>query len=328
MSPHPGLAERVIPFHFSWNRWRTTLLVSSGFQNVIQDFLTVRGTPLYLFSFLADLAAVIAAFIVIFSTVNRIAETIIASPRINTYGLNAQLIRIVSQLTSMVLSLVLIIFGGQYLGIPVGTLLASAGIFGAAIALASQDVLKSLLGTVTLLSDKPFRVGDRVRFKEYEGWIEDIGLRSTRLRLLEGHVVRLPNDQLANSDVENISNRKQIRRKAMIHIPLDTPCEKVEKAVSIIRERLENHPGMSPGHPPRVILEEFGSQSFCIWFWFWFSPPDIWAYREFSSRINFEIFRDFELHGIQYSLPFRHTFWKHDDEQGPFDIRVIPETDV
>ena len=258
-----------------------------------------------------------------FPLLNRIAESIIASPRINPQGLNAQLIRIVSRLTSLVALLVLFIVGGQYLGIPVGTLLASAGIFGAAIALASQDILKSLLGTVTLLGDKPFRVGDRIKFQDYEGWIEDIGLRSTRLRLLEGHIVRLPNDQLANSDVENISNRKHIRKKATIHIPLDTPCEKVEKAVSIVREKLDDHPGMSPDRPPRVILDEFGSQSFCIRFWYWYSPPDLWAYREFNSRVNFEIFREFELHGVQYSLPFRHTFWKHDDEQGPLDVQLL-----
>lgn len=304
------------------------MLVPSGFRYGIQTYLTVRGDPLLLLSFLSGLAAVLAAFVVVFAVVNRVAESIIASPRIKNQGLNAQLIRIVSQLIGLVASLVLFIVGGQYLGIPVGTLLASAGIFGAAIALSSQDILKSLLGTLTLLGDKPFRVGDRIKFKDYEGWIEDIGLRSTRLRLLEGHLVRLPNDELANNDVENLSKREHIRRNATIHIPLDTPREQVEKAVSVIKEKLENHEGMPPDQPPRVILDEFGSQSFCIRFWYWYSPPDLWRFREFNSRINFEIFREFEEHGIQYSLPFRHTFWKHDAEQGPLDIRVMPESDV
>ena len=299
------------------------VLVPLGFHVVIEDLLTVRGSPLYLLSFFARLTTLCAIFVLVVSVANRIAESIIASPRINPLGLNAQLIRIVSNMTSLVALLVMFIVGGQYLGVPVGTLLASAGIFGAAIALASQDILKSLLGTVTLLGDKPFRVGDLIKFQDYEGWIEDIGLRSTRLRLLEGHIVRLPNDQLANSDVENISNRKHIRKTATIHIPLDTPCEKVEKAVSIVREKLDDHPGMSPDRPPRVILDEFGSQSFCIRFWYWYSPPDLWAYREFNSRVNFEIFREFELHGVQYSLPFRHTFWKHDDEQGPLDVQLL-----
>jgi MscS family membrane protein len=299
------------------------MLVPLGARHFVEDYLTVRGQPLYVFAFLANLTAVLAAIVVIFSAANRIAASIIASPRINTQGLNAELIRISAKLGSLVAVAVLFVVGGQYLGIPVGTLLASAGIFGAAIALGAQDVLKNLFGSMVLLADKPFRVGDRIRFEEYDGFVEDIGLRSTRIRLLSGHLLSLPNDKLANNDVENVTNRAHIQRNATIHIPLDTPGDKVQKAVSIIRDHLANHEGMDPDHPPRVFFEEFDASAFSIRFFYWYSPPNRWDFKAFSERLNFAIFREFEENGIQFSLPFRHSFWKHDDEQGPLDVQFL-----
>lgn len=176
---------------------------------------------------------------------------------------------------------------------------------------------------MALLADKPFRAGDRITFEKYDGVVEDIGLRSTKLRLLTGHLVTLPNEKLANNDVENVTRRAHIRRAATIYIPLDTPSEKVKKAVSIIRHHLANHEGMDPDHPPRVFFEEFDASAFSIRFFYWYSPPNRWEFKAFSERLNFAIFSEFEENGIQFSLPFRHSFWKHDDEQGPLDVQFL-----
>jgi MscS family membrane protein len=289
---------------------------------VAERYLTIRANPLYYISFLANLTVILASNIVVFAAASRVAEGIIASPRVNPQGLNAQLIRIVSKLVSMAVVAVVFIVGGQYLGIEIATLLASAGIGGIAIALGAQDTLKNLFGTLMLMADKPFRVGERILFGNYDGVVEDIGLRSTRIRLLTGHLVTIPNDQLSGNDVENIARRSYIRRKSEIHIPLDTSCDKIEQAVGIIRDKLDDHEGMSPEYPPRVFFDDIGSGGFTIQFFYWYSPPNYWEFKAFSEKLNFEIFREFEQHGIQFSLPFRHSFWKHDDEQGPLDLNL------
>jgi MscS family membrane protein len=208
------------------------------------------------------------------------------------------------------------------LGIPIATLLASAGIGGLALALGAQDTLKTLFGTLNLLTDKPFRVGDRIIFETYDGVVEDIGLRTSKIRLLNGNQVSLPNDQLAGNDIENVGRRRYIRRVGQIHIPLDTVCEKVQQAVAIIREELEDHEGMDLSYPPRVYLDEFGSDAFSIQFYYWYSPPDFWKFKAFGDKLNFSIFRRFEAAGIQFSLPFRHSLWKHDDVQGPLEVNL------
>jgi MscS family membrane protein len=127
---------------------------------------------------------------------------------------------------------------------------------------------------------------------------------------------------IAESEIENIGSHDNIRRNADIHFPLDTSLAQVEKAVSCIRAVLENHEGMVPALPPRVHFNVFNPDSFNIRVPYWFSPPDIAMFHEFSEKVNLELMRAFEKHEIQSSLPLRHTYWKTDNQQGPLDIVV------
>ncbi len=299
------------------------MLVPFAFEYITQHYLTVRGTPLYIVSFFASTTAFIAALVVVFGVSNRVAESIIALPQINPLGLNAQLIRIISKLFSIVAATVLFLAGGQYLGIPVATLLAGAGIGGLALAFGAQDTLKTLFGTVMLMADKPFRVGERIIFGEYDGVVEDIGLRSTRIRLLTGHQVTVPNGKLAGTDIENVGRRPHIRKIADIHIPLDTPREKLEKAIAIIRAALDNHEGMDPEFPPRVFFTDFAATAFNIRVIYWYNPPNYWEFLAFGEKVNLDICRAFEEQGIQFSLPFRVTHTSINSEEKPIEVRMV-----
>jgi small-conductance mechanosensitive channel len=79
---------------------------------------------------------------------------------------------------------------------------------------------------------------------------------------------------------------------------------------------------MDTQKPPRVFLDQFSANAFSIVFYYWYAPPDFWAFKAFGDKLNFNIFRRFEEAGIQFSLPFRHSFWKHDDQQGALDVHV------
>lgn len=288
-----------------------------------KEYITIRGTPLYVISFCSIAVSIFACILLAFVICNRIAEVVISSPSINRNGLNAQLIRIASKLTSVVLTVVVFLVGGQYLGIPVATLLASAGVGGIALALGAQDTLKTLFGTVMLMADKPFRVGERIVFKGYDGVVEDIGLRSTRIRLLSSHLVTIPNDELARMDIENIGRRNYIRRVFDIHIPLDSPCEKLESAVAIIRDQLENHEGYKAEYPPRVFFFEFVPEAFTIRVMYWYHPAEYWAYVAYSEKLNFEIFRAFESQGIRFSLPQRMTGADANGVPAPLEFKSV-----
>ncbi len=226
-----------------------TVLIPIGLRDFAYEYLTLRGTTFYVLSFIANLTALLVALFVVFGVGNRIAAILIASPQINPQGLDAQFIRILARLLSIVSAVILFLEGGQRLGIPVSTLLASAGVGGLAVALSAQDMVKSLFGTIMLLMDKPFRVGERIIFGKYDGVVEDIGLRSTRIRLLSGHQATIPNDELARSDIENVGRRPFIRRTAVLELPSGTSVVKVNRALKIVGNVLKDHEGMVDDYP-------------------------------------------------------------------------------
>jgi MscS family membrane protein len=320
--------EQVRGRHLFWY-WFTlifpmlAILIPIGFRHFLWEYLTLRGNPLYVISFCADVVFLLGVMILIIRTSSRIAESIVALPNVAPHGLDAALIRIVCQILGIVAAAVVFLEGGRYLGFPLTTLIASAGIGGLAIALSAQGVVKGLFGTVTVLLDKPYRVGDQISVNGHDGFVEEIGLRSTKILAFDQRLISIPNDQMSDAEIVNMGMRNHIRRISNIHIPLDTPRERVEQAVVCIRSVVEGHEGMDPEKPPRVHFTEFNPDSFNIQVMYWCSPPDMLQFHKVSEKINLQIMQVFEEHGIQFSLPFRHTYWKHDDEQGPLEIKVV-----
>jgi MscS family membrane protein len=190
-------------------------------------------------------------------------------------------------------------------GVEIGPLLASLGIGGLAVALAAKDSIANFFGTLTILFDKPFQVGERIVIDSYDGVVEDVGFRSTRIRLLTGHLVTIPNEKVVNSGLENIGKRPNIRWLTNIGITYDTPPDKIERAVAILRELVADHEGMHPDFPPRVYFNGFNDWSLNIMVLIWYHPPDYWNFQEWVQRTCLEITRQFSAEGIDFAFPTR-----------------------
>jgi MscS family membrane protein len=230
------------------------------------------------------------------------------------------------QLMRMITKIAVIVVGVIYLlkaisGKPLSALLAGLGIGGLAVALAAQDTLKNFFGSLMIMLDKPFTIGQRVTFGGHDGVVEEIGFRSTRMRTLTGHQVTIPNEKVASESVENIGRRPSIRRLANITITYDTPPDKIEKALAIIRGILENHEGMQPDYPPHVFFNEFNDASLNFIMLYWYHPPDWAAYMAFSERINLQIMRAFEAEGIEFAFPTTTNYLAHDARR-PLHINI------
>ena len=233
------------------------------------------------------------------------------------------------KLVRMITHVLVVVFGGIYIlqaitGKPLNALLAGLGIGGLAVALAAQDTLKNFFGSIMIMLDKPFVVGNRVVVDGVDGPVEDIGFRCTRIRTLEGHLVAVPNEKMARVNIENIGRRPSIRRLANITITYDTPPEKVERALTIIREILENHEGMDPEFPPRAYFNEFNDASLNILMVYWFFPPNYWDFLGFSERVNLRIMRAFEAEGIEFAFPTTTTYLAQDDRR-PLSITIASD---
>lgn len=285
-----------------------TVFVSAvWFVPFVADEINVTGAMANVLRLTATAVAYLSLAWAIWLLSIAIGESIATRSRIRAESLDASLIRLTSQVIGMTAAIVLVFRGADQIGLPLVGLVASISIGGLAIALAAQDTLKSLLGSLTILVDQPYRVGERIVAGGHDGVVERIGLRSTRIRQLDGNVTSIPNERMATMNIENIGRRGSIRRKAQLRIATGTPREKVEQAVQIVREILANHEGMPSESPPRVYFDEFNPDSLSIRFFYWYSPPDYWAFSDFSERVNFEIIRRFAEAGIALAPPTSRT---------------------
>lgn len=264
----------------------------------------------------ADLAAAVAIVWFIFKLVS-IVDFHLKKWAAST---NSTIDDVVAPLVGKTLRVFIVIIGGILIlqnltGVKIGPLLASLGIGGIAVAFAAKDSIANFFGTLTIFFDKPFQVGERVVIDNYDGVVEDVGFRSTRIRTLTGHLVTIPNEKVVNSGLENIGKRPHIRWLTNITITYDTSPDRVEKAVSIIKEILDNHEGMHPDFPPRVYFNGFNDWSLNIMVIAWYHPANYWDMQEWLQRTCLEILRRFNDEGIDFAFPSRTLYLANDNKR-------------
>ncbi len=142
----------------------------------------------------------------------------------------------------VVLAIVLII---QNLGYSISGLLASLGIGGLAVALAAKDTLSNIFGSIMILLDRPFRVGDWVKTGDLEGVVEEIGFRSTKIRTFAKTMITVPNNIIATTAVNNFSRMPKRRIKMTVGVSYNSSPQQMRDAVSAIRSMLEQHPAIN-----------------------------------------------------------------------------------
>lgn len=212
----------------------------------------------------------------------------------------------------------------------IGAWLAGLGIAGLAVSLAAQDSLKNLFGSITIFLDRPFLVGSVIKYEGELGTIEEIGFRSTKLRTLSGHLITIPNSTIVNEAVENVGVRPYIRRVINVTITYDTPPEKIQQALAIIRDIFQlpgvrdaihdpDHPDDPDKFPPRVYFNDLNADSLNLITIYWHRPADYWQYLEHAERFNMELFKRFNEAGIDFAFPTQ-TLYLAGDEKRPLTI--------
>ncbi len=188
---------------------------------------------------------------------------------------------------------------------PITSILAGLGVGGLAVALAAQETIKNFFGSLVIFADHPFQLGDCINVDGEDGTVEAVGMRSTRLRTMNGYLVTIPNGELANKSIRNITRRPYIKRITNLNVACGTPPEKVERAVAIIKEELSRaNEKMHPDMPPRVHFNDFNTASLNIQVIYWFVPcSDYWAFMEFDQAFNLAVLRRFNEEGIEFASP-------------------------
>jgi MscS family membrane protein len=194
-------------------------------------------------------------------------------------------------LKGTVILLILVQISSDVSGAQLTSVIAGLGVGGLAVGLAAQDTVKNFFGSMMIFGDRPFELGDEISLGNIGGVVEAVGFRSTRFRTGEGHLVTIPNGDLANKTIVNISRQPSQMRKFTLALRHDLPPEKIERALQIVRDTLADHEGMKPQKPPRVFLQEITTQAVILSVQYWYHFADGLRMSAFNERITLDILR-------------------------------------
>ena len=196
-------------------------------------------------------------------------------------------------------------------GIDVTTFIASLGLGGLAFALAAKDTAANLFGGFAILTDKIFKIGDWIKVGGVEGTVEDIGMRTTKIRAFDKGLITVPNATIANSSVLNFSRRDRRRIKMRIGVTYSTKPSQMQQMLNEIRDMLNTHPKIHKD-PMFVYFDEFQDSSLSIFFYLFTTTADWEAYLKIREDINLKIMQIVENNDASIAFPSQSLYFENE----------------
>ncbi len=196
----------------------------------------------------------------------------------------------------------------QIWDINVSAFLASLGLGGLAFALAAKDTAANLFGGLSILADRALKIDDWIKVGDVEGTVEDIGLRTTKVRTFEKSLITVPNQIIANNPIENFSRRNIRRIKMRIGLVYSTTHEQMETILTDIRNMLKSHPGIAKNATLLVNFDEFEDSSLSIFIYCFTNTADWAKYLEIREDINLKIMEIIQRHGSDFAFPSESVY--------------------
>ena len=203
----------------------------------------------------------------------------------------------------------------QALDLPIAGLLGGLGLGGLAVAFAAKDTLANLFGSITVLVDRPFEIGDWIKTQDIEGTVETVGMRSTRIRTFYNSQITVPNSLLITAVVDNMGRRRYRRIKTMLSLQYDTSADRIEAFCEGVRELIRRHPYTRKDYY-HVYLNAFSSSSVDVLLYCFVECGD-WAVelRE-RHRLFVDILKLAEQLDVHFAFPTR-TLHMHPEKPAP-----------
>ncbi len=230
-----------------------------------------------------------------------IEEYIVPLTEKSESDLDDQLMPIVKKGVRSIIWILGIIVALNNAGYNVSALIAGLGIGGLALAMAAKDTVTNIFGGITIFVDKPFKINDRIKADGFDGTVTEIGIRSTRLKTLEGRIVTVPNHKFTENSVENVSmeeTRKVVLNLGMIY---DTTPAQMEQSMALLQTIADEHKELILEEDTKVGFNAFGDFALGIIFIYYIrKESDI---LETQTTINLEILKRFNENGLEFAFP-------------------------
>ena len=289
----PGPGQGVIPWALRGIAAGLVLLVSNWVLGLPE------GTTLVLAS-IATILIVFGLFLLGWLWIGRLAETYRKAERIT--GHNLILLSLASGVLRGLLLVAAVLIVADQLSIPLTGVLASFGIGGIAFALAAQPTLQNLLSGFTIYADRPLSVGDFCRFGDKMGTVEEIGLRSTRLRTLDRTVISVPNSQFLDMQLENYARRDRFLFTTTLGLRYETTPDQLRYVLAELRKLLIAHP-MVVSEPLRVRFAGLGAHSLDVEVFSYILASDMDAFTAIREDLLLRIMLTVDAAGTQFAFP-------------------------
>ncbi len=214
---------------------------------------------------------------------------------------------VIRKAAKVVVAIVAVLLTADNLGIKITSILAGLSVGGLALGLAAQDTVANLFGAVAIFLDKPFRIGDRIKIDAVDGAVESIGLRSTRVRNLDGHLVTIPNKIMGNAVITNVTQRPNVKTELNFGLTYDTPPDRVQRATDLLREIFSAHPKTAD---LIVTFNRFDNSALNIQVLHWWNGTDYKQYTADLQALNLQVKRRFDADGLEFAFPTQTLYVK------------------
>jgi MscS family membrane protein len=245
----------------------------------------------------------------IFKVIDIVAYYLYQEAKKTDSTLDDQLVPLLVKSLRILVVTIGILFILQNFGYNITSLLAGLGLGGLAFALAAQNTVSNLFGSITIFSDKPFQLGDWISIGDIEGTVEEVGFRTTRVRRFDQALVTVPNSQFINTGIINYSAMKKRRINFNLGVTYGTSTDKMEEAVAGIKKIIEDDEKFDHSFY-MVRFTEFGEYSLNI-FIYCFTKTIDWAESlAIREEFNLKIMKLLEELGVEIAFPSQTIYLK------------------
>lgn len=313
-----------------WNRWRAVplsdvhrrlrgfqqpllqLLVVITFRYLVEHQINITGAPMVAVGTFSSVVLWVTLAWLAYQTVDLIASYVTKNPAMPTASLDSSLLLSAFRLFGLAFAVITLGYGATRIGIPIYGVVAGLGVGGLAVALAAQPTLENLIGGVILYADRMVRVGEYCEFEGFAGTVEDIGIRSTRIRSLDRTLITVANSDLAKRKIVNFSRRDRFLFKHVIGVRYETRNDQVTAIAKDIHDYLEQHAKVLDQMALRVSLVGFGNYSIDIEIFTYISTADRVEFLAIQQELLLEIGRIVKQNGSDFAFPSNVTYFGKD----------------
>lgn len=232
-------------------------------------------------------------------------------PKKGKKKIDSRLMPLIKRVVLVLIWLIGIITALNNVGVKLTTVMGALGIGGLATAMAAQETIKNLFGGFTILVDQSFRIGDVIKLDAFEGTIEDMGMRSTKMRLYDKRLVTIPNSRLTDAMILNVSSEPKRRVLMKLGLTYDTKPEDMKSAMNILRDIAQNTEFIDK-KDMSIAFSDFGDSAMIITFvYFVTKGGDV---TQIPSNVNLEILERFNAAGLNFAFPSQTIYIEKGEE--------------